>query len=394
MASALFSGHVSEAFTSGARSVADADVQVIGGPLTARTDDAGNFRFDGVNVQGVLPVVITKSGYLKRRIDLKPGVAASIELISENSVGLAAVAAGESLQTGASFVFGELIGGSAGETSEGSKIEIAGPSVPTLVYLDQNGIPNHSLTATSARGQFMLLNVKAGTYLITPIDAFGRERASHILYVGENEGVVRKFSLGTSMIITGRIFNAAAVNAPVDGATVQFLGSLKTATTSRDGSFALGPVYVDCSELSYLQVEKSGFYRNRIDFACGTGNASRALYVFSASYVDGITIDASTKISPSSGMVLGHVNFNRPVKLQLWGPEEINPGSASRGKDFYFDNDGVINGIRSRTNQNGNFAIIDAPDGFSYIQTFDKNNRTLSIWPILTSTGTVNVYVQ
>jgi hypothetical protein len=389
----LFSGKVSEAFTAGARAVGNADVQVLGAPLSTRTDDNGAFRFDGVNVQGVLPVVVMKSGFLKRRVDLKPGVAASIELVSENSVGLAAMAAGESAEMGASFVFGELVG-APGETSEGSKIEVAGPNVPTLLYLDQNGIPSRNQKTISSRGQFMLLNVRAGTYLITPIDAFGRERASHILHIGENEGVVRKFSLGTSMIISGHVYNAAAVNAPVDGATVQFLGSEKTVTTSASGAFTLGPVYVDCSELAYLQIEKAGFYRNRVDFACGTGNIDRPIYVFSASYVDGVTIDSGTKISPSSGMVLGHITFKRPVKVQLWGPEELNPGPMGRGKDFYFDNDGVLNGIRSRTNQNGNFTIVDAPDDFSYIQTFDKDNRTLSIWPIFTSSGTVNVYVQ
>jgi hypothetical protein len=199
--------------------------------------------------------------------------------------------------------------------------------------------------------------------------------------------------VGEQKVVRGRILNAL-MNLPVEGAAVQFRGNVKTATTAKNGSFVLGPVYVDCSELNYLQVEKPGFYRNRVDFACDSQERARSYYIFNASHVDGLAIDARTEMHPDLGIILGHTNFGHAVKMQLWGPDEINPNGAARGVETYFDNDGVLNGDLDRSTKSGNFAIFEAPDGLSYIQAFDPSGRTLSFWPILTSASTVNVYAQ
>jgi hypothetical protein len=66
----------------------------------------------------------------------------------------------------------------------------------------------------------------------------------------------------------------------------------------------------------------------------------------------------------------------------------------TRGKDFYFGNDGVLDPYLEKTSKNGNFLFLEGPDGLSYMQAFSKDGRTLSIWPVLTSASTVNVYTQ
>ncbi|MBI3556384.1 MAG: hypothetical protein HY074_08995 [Deltaproteobacteria bacterium] len=175
---------------------------------------------------------------------------------------------------------------------------------------------------------------------------------------------------------------------------MQLLGSQKTATTNARGQFVLGPLFVDCATLNYLQVDKSGFYRNRVDYACARQEASSDYYGFSAASVDSTATEAAVQLTGTAGIVIGHVGYRDSVKMQLWGPEEMNPDSAGRGKDFYFDLDGVLNPSRNRTAKSGNFAILDAPEGISYMQAFSADNRTLSFWPVYISASTVNVYVQ
>lgn len=80
--------------------------------------------------------------------------------------------------------------------------------------------------------------------------------------------------------------------------------------------------------------------------------------------------------------------------MQLWGPDETTPGNSGRGMDFYLEEDGVLNAGRNRTTKTGNFVILDAPEGLSYVQAFNKDGWTLSYWPIYTSASTVNVYAQ
>lgn len=388
-----FGGHVLEAFTGGATAVANANVQILGTQWSTTTDDHGFFSFAQASVEGILPVVITKDGYLKRLFELRKGVSADVELVQENSLSLAVVAAGASKSSNGSFIYGQLTS-PANETLDGARVEVNGPGSAQPIYIDDNGIPNRLLSRTSTRGQFMLLNLQAGTYLITVVDALGRERAPHVLYVGEYEGVVRKFGLGEQHFIVGRVLNAGAANTKVDGARVQFLGSTATATTDPSGRFTLGPVFVDCKAANYVQVEKTGFYRNRLDYACGNDQVERQLYAFSAASVDGSAADANATLNASTGAIMGHVGFSQSVKMQLWGPEELNPADTGRGTDYYYDNDGVVNLSRNRTSSNGNFLILGAPDGLSYIQAFSKDNKTLSYWPIFTSASTVNVYVQ
>lgn len=388
-----FSGVVAEAFSSSRRAVADARVQILGTDFSVQTDQSGRFVFKNISVNGMLPVVITKDGYLKRRVDLRPKRPAELELVNHNAVALSAIAADEKHDTDGAFIFGQLAGNNS-ESVEAMKVEVTGPSMARAIYLDANGIPNKQQMFTSARGQFMLLNVVPGTYVLNVLDAFGNERAPHIVHVGRYEGVVRKFNVGQMRFIRGKVMNAMANSANVGGATVQMLGSSKVVETAADGSFLLGPVYVDCSEPAYLQVDKNGFYRNRLDYTCDAGDASRSLFVFSKSYVDGVAIDAQSPLNAAHGIMLGHVSFNHSVKMQLWGPDELSPTSAARGKDFYLDTDGVLNSGLNRSTKNGNFAILEAPEGLSYIQAFSTDNKTLSFWPVMLSPSTVNVYIQ
>lgn len=389
----MFSGRVAEAFAPDHRGVGNASVQILGTNERVVTADDGSFSFPNVNVSGVLPVIITKDGYLKRRIDLRPNRLAELELVAQNSAQLTAVAAGETVTSDGAFVFGQLSALNGGMV-EGLRVEVVGPGLVTPIYLDSRGYPNKQQAMTSARGQFVLLNVLPGTYLVTVVDAFGTEHAPHIVHVARNEGLVRKFDIGQRKMIRGQVLNANGQGATVNLANVQLLGSKKVVTTGADGTFMLGPVYVDCSELNYLQVEKTGFYRNRVDYSCDSGDVSRPLFVFSMGHVDGLAADAGVALNPNNGLMMGHTNYRASVKTQLWGPDEVSPTSAARGKDYYFDTDGVIKPDLNRTTKNGNFTIFDGPAGLSYVQTFSSDNRTLSFWPILLSPSTVNVYVQ
>lgn len=388
-----FGGHVTEAFSGGEKIVENALVQILGTPWSTKTDSSGSFVFDKIKVAGVLPVIITKDGYLKRRVDLKENALVDIELVTENVEIGSAVAAGVSKGNDGAFLFGQLTS-SRDEVIEAMKVEIEGPGKAAPVYLDVNGAPNSKLTSTTSRGQFMFLNLQPGTYLVTIIDALGLERAPHVVHVSAREGLVRKFSLGEQRIIQGRILNAAANDAPVGSAGVQLVGNRKQVVTDASGRFTLGPLYVDCSAANYLQVEKSGYYRNRIDYGCNDTSTNQGYYVFPASHVDGLANEAQADLKSVSAAIIGHVGFNQSVKMQLWGPEEMNLESNARGKDFYFDTDGVLNISRNRTSSNGNFAILDAPEGISYIQAFSKDNRTLSFWPVFLSPSTLNVYAQ
>ncbi len=387
---AEFHGKVLEGFTGGKRVVAGAEVQILGTSLVAESDANGEFEFKNVNVKGVLPILVSKKGYLMRRVELKEGVAASFELVPENGVAISAIAAGETRTEGMGFVFGELTS-SDGSSTAGKRIEVSGPADVTRVYLNERGIPDKALTATSSRGQFVLINVHPGSYLISILDERGQERAPHIIYVGGEEGILRGFDMGTKMTIQGRVLNATA-SAPVEQAQVQFLGNSIISTADRAGRYSLGPVYVDCGENNYLQVERSGYYRNRLDFSCR--NSSPDLYVFSAGYIDQLGGEAKVVLKADKGVVVGNVSFKQSVKMQLWGPEERKIVNSLRGKDFYFDRDSVLNSTRNRTAANGNFTILDAPDGLSYIQAFSKDEKTLSYWPILLAPSTVNVYRQ
>ncbi|MBI2605459.1 MAG: hypothetical protein HYW49_05190 [Deltaproteobacteria bacterium] len=385
-----FRGKILEGFAGGKRVVVGAEAQVLGTSVVVESDANGEFEFKNVSVKGVLPILISKKGYLMRRGELKEGVAASFELVSENAVAISAVVAGETRAEGTGFVFGELTTADASSLA-GKRIEVGGPADVMRVYLNERGIPDKALTATSSRGQFVLLNVRPGTYLISILDERGQERAPHVIYVGAEEGILRGFDLGTKMTIRGRVLNAAA-NAPVEQAQVQFLGNSMVSTADRTGRYSLGPVYVDCGENNYLQVDRSGYYRNRLDFNCVNSNPE--LYVFPAGYIDQLGVEAKAVLKADKGVVVGNVSFRQSVKMQLWGPEEKSVLNGLRGKDFYFDHDGVLNSTRNRTTSNGNFTILDAPDGLSYIQAFSKDEKTLSYWPILLSPSTVNVYRQ
>lgn len=390
-----YGGRITAAFSNGNKPIEGATVQIIGAPWKVKTDSNGQFVFENASVDGVLPVMITKDGYLKRRLDLKANRQSDAELIDYNSVMISAKASQDNYIDGTGYVFGQLVSPATNDSAQAMRVEVQGPTTVFPVYLDEKGVPNQHLAMTSVRGQFMLLNLRPGTYFITITDPFGTERAPHVIHVGQDEGIVRKFSLGERRVITGSVSNATVNRGIVEDAKIQLLGNSKSAQTKADGTFALGPVYVDCAELNYLQIEKPGYYRNRIDYGCSKEQVMQNYFIFPASYVDGLSADSQVKLAPNTGVVVGHASFSTSVKLQLWGPEEIEPQTESaRGKDFYFDKDGILNSARNRTSANGIFAILDAPEGLSYVQAFNKENQTLSYWPIFISPSTVNVYSQ
>jgi hypothetical protein len=389
-----FQGQVFEAFSNGSRPLVGALVQILGTEWHATTDDRGWFQFAEISVEGILPVLVQKSGYMNRRVELRQTQVTTVELISDRTLQKTADTTKEGVSPGTAYLFGQLAS-PRNESVDGLRVELIGAEQPKIIYLDDQGNPEKLLTHTSSRGQFVVLNLRPGSYYLATTDVLGKERATHLIHVSANEGVVRRFSTGERRYIHGKIANAAANGSPaVSGANVQLLGSEKIATTDAKGRFTIGPVYIDCSDINYLQVEKSGFYRNRIDYQCDNSNTHQPIYTFSAAYLYGVSVDAQMQLSPYHGAVIGHASFGEPVRMQLWGPEELNPTANARGKDFYFDQDGVLNPERERSSKNGNFVIFEAPDGMSYIQAFSADNKTLSFWPIFTAPGTVNIYVQ
>lgn len=388
-----FGGQLFEAFSPTHSTIVGATVQILGTDWIEHTDQSGRFSFSKINVNGVLPVVIYKDGYLKRRVDLQPQQSMNIELVSQNSAMLTASVADEKVDPANGFVFGQLVD-PLGGTVETLKVEVTGPAPAHPIYLDDKGIPNKQQQFASTRGQFVLLNVVPGTYVLTITDPFGVERSPHVIHIGSREGLVRRFSIGTSTFIRGNVMNATANSAPVGDATVQLLGSAKTAKTDSNGTFTLGPIYVDCDDLNFVQVDKSGYYRNRIAYECNSTNQVNSIFIFAAGYIDSLGVEAQTPLNPLNGIIVGHVKFRQSVKMQLWGPDEVSPTSTVRGKDYYFDTDGVLNSALNRTTKSGNFAVLDAPEGLSYLQAFGKSNNTLSFRPLFISPSTVNVYIQ
>jgi len=85
--------------------------------------------------------------------------------------------------------------------------------------------------------------------------------------------------MGQKMIVRGIVSNAAA-NAPVDQAVVQILASIQTTQTDASGRFVLGPMYIDCGDINYIQVDKSGYYHSRVDYVCDSSNTEHTFYVF------------------------------------------------------------------------------------------------------------------
>ncbi len=390
----IYGGIVYEAFTGHKTKIENAKIQILGAELTATSDENGEFKFsDKVEIQGVLPVLITKEGHLNRRADLQIGKASEIELVSENSATLSAVVINEKRNENSGYIFGELAAPIGSESSVAEmRIELSGNEYVNVIYINEAGIPDKNLKTTSKRGQFLALNLKAATYLMNVIDRQGIERAPHIIHVGNDEGIIRKFNLGTQVTFSGQIVNANKENAKVDQAMVQILGLSNMVQTDKDGRYEFKNVYVDCTENNYLQMDKSGFYRNRFNLNCKQFNNKH--YAFPAAQIDSISTETQVKLESAKAVLQGHVSFNKSVKVQLWGPDEVLANSATRGEDYYFDQDGVINASKNRTSSNGNFVIINAPSGISYVQTISKNGKTLSFWPIFLSESTVSVYIQ
>ncbi len=389
-----FQGQIFTAFAN--TPIVDATVQVVGTRISTKTNEQGLFSFDGFITEGILPVVVTRDGYLLKRLDLRSGEVQKYELITENDAVQLALASQDRKLDNTSLIFGELVSGQ--ESKEALKVSLITPSFQSQktdpIYINEKGIPEPKLQMTSKRGQFLFFNLRPGTYILTIQDVFGQERAPHLVHVSENEGLIRKFSLGEKQMITGRVFNAIG-NVPVAQAKIELLGSEKKTTADHQGQFTLGPLYIDCFHpLNYLHVEKEGFYRNRIDHQCG-GPKDKNLYIFPSSHIDGISVDAGIQLKQTSTVIMGHVSLSKIVRIQLWGPEEIEPTQNIRGKDFYFSADGILRPHLQHTNpKNSNFVIFDAPEGLSYLQTFNKAGQTLTSWPVLTSASTVNVFLQ
>lgn len=393
-----FQGRVFDAFSDGSRPVANVRVQIVGSPQTTSTDAEGVFRFDGVDVDGVLPVMLSKDGYRWRRIDLQKGREYNVELASDNAVRIANLASGDTTKAREGFLFGQIVDHGGGPLA-GYKVELQGANDGQNIgvkpsYMDRNGAPSKQATYSSDRGQFLFSSVPVGTYLLIMTDAFGRERASHVVRVGAGEGIVRKYSAGTELRITGRLINGQTTSSPVSGAEVRLLGSSVKVLSDRDGRFDLGDIYVDCDELNYLQMERpDGFYRNRFEYSCSSGD-SPSYYPMPMSRIHGMASEASVNLSDNESFIVGHVGYRFPTKAQLIGPEEMEPSEAPRGYDFYFGEDGVVTPSRGGTSRGGNFIITGAPAELSYLQVFDMKDRTRLIKPILGAPDTVNVTIH
>lgn len=403
-----FGGQVLEAFGSGKFAVADATVQVLGTDWTTTTDENGYFYFDTAEVSGVLPVVISKSGYLERRMDLRQKQLVECELVSENSLRLSELAARMEQKEGKAFVFGQLESRQK-ESLYGMQVEFIGKSPVFPIYINEQGLPDQSLRTATDKGQFLLFNVEPGTYVMTVYDPSGKTRAPRIVHLSSNEGLVRKFNLGELKTIRGKVLNPAKGNKPVVGVRVELLGSIQNSLTDNKGRFQLNSVYVDCNELNYLEVSpqknQENYKIHRIDFSCASSKQeepARKLYVYTNDFMTALASEVQMPLDQAIPAVLGHVSFKQPVKMQLWGPDEHESillehktvTQKLRGKDFYFSKDGILTPQLPYTTDKGDFIILEAPSELSYIQSFDTQNHTLSFWPIFTSQNTVNVYIQ
>ena len=391
-----FRGRVLEAFSEGGQPVLHARIQIVGSAETTRSNERGEFSFESVNVDGVLPVIISKDGYRWRRVDLLAGRDYNVELVADNAVRIANLASGESSNPREGFLFGQIVD-PAGAPLAGYRVELQGANDGVRLgagpnYMDKNGAPSRQTSVSSERGQFLFSSVPEGTYLLVMNDAYGRERAPHIVHVGSGEGIVRKYSAGTQRHVSGRLINGQTTGSPVSGAQVQFLGNGHKVLTDRDGRFNFGDLFVDCDELNYLQMEHGSFFRNRFEYSCA--EAGTSYYPMPMSRIEGLASEASVQLASKSSFIVGHVGYNFSTKAQLIGPEEMEPTEAPRGYDFYFGTDGVIAPSRSGTSRGGNFIITGAPAEFSYLQVFDGKNRTRMIRPILGAPDTVNVTIH
>lgn len=407
-----FSGQVFEAFTQGKEEISEAMVQIVGLGEEGQTptDRQGRFEFSKLSMAGVLPVVISKQGYLNSRVDLRPEKAGRVELVTKESVLRAATSIGKSVTEGSGFLFGEIEKqyDEDAELTHGFRIGLMGIVDAGVVYLDDEGVPNLELKSTARSGQFMILNMQPGTYVLTVSDSKGFARAPHLIHILQNEGLVKKISLGRPVQVNGKIVDIGRIiekkrhGKPLSGARVELLGTGRSAVAGTDGSFWIPDVYVDCDDLgNYLQIEDERVYRTLVPYRCEKSEFSTTIKIFNAHTVKAHVHDADSVLASEQSIVLGRVNFNRPVKVQLWGPEEVSSDDFKneRGTDFYFENDGRIESRRHRTTKNKNFMILNGPDGLSYLQVFNKqafnkHGQTLLYWPLLLLPSSVTVYTQ
>jgi hypothetical protein len=298
----MFRVEVVDAFTGAVKKLSDVKAKIIGTDIEMLSNEKGIIEFTGINVQGVLPVLLMKEGYLQRRIDLK-NHSQIVEMVSDNAAAFSTIMAGDVRREGFGFFFGQLVS-PIGEAVENHKVEIYSDNSANVFYLNEKGFVDKTLNTTSKSGQFILINLKPGQYNITMTDLNGVEKAPHIINVGDNEGIVKKLSLGKSIDLNGKTFNAVFNGNIIESLNVQLLGNSKTVITDKKGDFKLLKTYLDCNENNYLQFEKSGFYRSRVEIMCS--DKQQNFYLFPAAHVDALINETQTPIDARSGMIIGH----------------------------------------------------------------------------------------
>ncbi len=395
-----FSFQIFSGFTHGETPVVRAQTQILGSPAVEVSNAQGVVSFGALKVSGILPVHIEAPDYLPRNVEIlsstqKGGSIQIVELLSRNTLRAFEIRAGESQNSDRGLFFGQLVSEVA-EDLAGFEMTLTQLDHPEINfqsrYIGADGVlETQAKSSTQEIGQFLFMNVQPGAYLLSARHPIKGDRAPHIINVSAGEGIIQKINLGRPLKVTGHVVDATTQSKPLQGAEVQLLGVAGKVETSKAGDFDWQGAYVDCFSKNYLQIQKPGFYRNRVEFICN--EQKNAYYVFPQTYVDSAAADAEMNLDSRAAFISGHIKANQSLRMQLLGAGEITPSQEYRGFDFYFDNDGSLNPDKNHTVENGNFVFVNAPSGLSYIQAVDRDNKSVMFSPVFLSESTISVFL-
>lgn len=390
-----YSGHITKAFTGGEYPLDGVSIQIMGTPWIIKTDANGYFHFDGLTVEGVLPVWISKEGYFSRRVDLLKNKPANVELLLNASIDKIVQNQKLNIEPSSGAVFGQLINPQhPNQSMEGFQVELIGHEDQIKpIYFDQSGSPTFKTQSTAQRGDFLWLGLSPGSYTMRISDRAGNIFAHQDFYLNENEGIVKKWSIGELRKVNGYIQNALTQQ-PVANALVKIDEKGFTTKTDERGYFEFPEQYWDCGHNTFLAVEKNGYYAHQIEYSCNDQSRKNHYYLFSAANIDAMAKEAQLELDPHEGILIGNYKYKKSLRFQLWGPNEIQDQNGLRGRDYYFEKDGILNPERGSTSKNGNYVIFNAPEGPSYLQAFDKKQNVLLFWPIQIKPSHVTVHAR
>jgi hypothetical protein len=198
------------------RPVVGATIQVLGSAdVTTQTAADGSFQIKGVEIEGVLPVVIHAPGYLQRRVELKMNTHSELELVSKNSKHLVEMSISKRFDSTNPILFGSIYGGKKTQTDvAGVKVEVQQESgsltaltagEASVYYFDKDNNFSGSAVSTSSNGRFVIVGLNPGTYRINFFSRAGQRLAPHTVALSENEGSVESFSIGEPMFLSGKV---------------------------------------------------------------------------------------------------------------------------------------------------------------------------------------------